>query len=321
MKKIFVSVIVPVYNVACYLDKCVESVVGQTLQDIEIILVDDGATDGSGEIIDKWARQDNRIIAIHKKNEGVTIARNTGLGKANGEYIFFLDGDDYLIDDALETMYNCAREQDADWIVGDFLLIFPQGKVERRQFPDFGVVNNVDFLRYCFGSSDFYYTGRLIRRNFLSRARLSIPKEITFGEDNLAVTQLASQINKAAKVVRPVLCYVQRETSVTNLLKTSDLHQRAYACFLCLEFLRKQDFWIEIKDAVESYFIKEYVASLSRGYVDDYMKRVVSVCHARYRDLDKKNWVLYTLAGFLGVSLTIGIIKKMKSVKKYIKSI
>ena len=91
-----ISIIVPVYNLEKYLPRCLNSVCNQTYKNLEIILVDDGSTDKSSDICDNWAKKDSRIIVIHKKNGGVSSARNAGIKKATGEYIHFVDGDDWL---------------------------------------------------------------------------------------------------------------------------------------------------------------------------------------------------------------------------------
>ena len=109
-----ISVIIPVYNVVRYLDKCLASVIGQTLEDIEIILVDDGSTDGSANRCDDWAEKDFRVRVIHKKNEGQSVARNTGLEFASGEYVAFVDADDYIELNTYEVMYNRCREKHLD---------------------------------------------------------------------------------------------------------------------------------------------------------------------------------------------------------------
>lgn len=105
-----ISVIVPVYNVEKYLNKCVESIVNQTYKNLEIILVDDGSTDSSGTICDQWAKKDNRIRIIHKENGGLSDARNKGLSVANGDYIGFVDSDDWIDLDFYKTLIiNCKR--------------------------------------------------------------------------------------------------------------------------------------------------------------------------------------------------------------------
>lgn len=109
-----ISVIVPVYNVAPYLKECVNSVIGQTLSDLEIILIDDGSTDGSGAICDGYAQKDDRIKVIHKPNGGLSEARNAGLDIATGEYIGFVDSDDYIDTDMYEILYHNAINLKAD---------------------------------------------------------------------------------------------------------------------------------------------------------------------------------------------------------------
>ena len=96
MSNVMLSIIVPVYNVEKYIGKCIESIVNQTYKDLEIILVDDGSTDNSGKICDEWARKDKRIKVIHKKNGGLSDARNAGLDICTGDYIGFVDSDDYI---------------------------------------------------------------------------------------------------------------------------------------------------------------------------------------------------------------------------------
>ncbi len=109
-----VSVIIPVYNVERYLRKCLDSVVGQTLQEIEIICVNDGSTDDSAAILKEYEKADSRIIVISQENQGLSAARNSGMRRAHGEYIYFLDSDDYIDGDALKTLVRLADERDAD---------------------------------------------------------------------------------------------------------------------------------------------------------------------------------------------------------------
>jgi len=112
-----VSIIIPVYNVAPYLSTCMESCMNQTLFDIEIIAVDDGSTDGSGDMLETYHKFDKRISIIHKENGGLSAARNTGLKAAGGEWILFLDSDDYLAENACERVWREAKEAPTDIIV------------------------------------------------------------------------------------------------------------------------------------------------------------------------------------------------------------
>ena len=111
-----VSVIIPVYNVEPYLKQCMDSVVGQTLKDIEIICVDDGSTDGSLDILREYAAEDNRIQIIEQKNAGAGAARNNGMRHATGKYLSFLDSDDFFEPRMLEKAYDLAEKDQADFV-------------------------------------------------------------------------------------------------------------------------------------------------------------------------------------------------------------
>jgi glycosyltransferase involved in cell wall biosynthesis len=113
-----VSIIVPVYNTAYYLPKCIKSMLNQTYHNIEIILVDDGSTDKSATICDKYAKRDKRIRVIHKKNGGVSSARNTGIENATGRYIMFVDSDDWLPLNAVESLHKAILFNDGDFCTG-----------------------------------------------------------------------------------------------------------------------------------------------------------------------------------------------------------
>ncbi len=119
-----VSVIVPIYNVEKYLEECVDSILGQTFRNIEIILVDDGSTDSSRQMADDYAAQDERIRVIHKENGGASSARNAGMKIARGEYIYFCDSDDYISLNAIEILYDTAIRNDLDMVLfnGDVFL-------------------------------------------------------------------------------------------------------------------------------------------------------------------------------------------------------
>lgn len=119
-EKQLVSVIVPVYNVREYLDKCVSSILSQSYTNLEIILVDDGSTDGSGKAIDEYKSIDRRVIVIHKENGGLSSARNIGMKYANGDWLAFIDSDDYIDSNFIKHLLNIAHEQNADIVTSSF---------------------------------------------------------------------------------------------------------------------------------------------------------------------------------------------------------
>lgn len=124
-----ISIIVPVYKVEAYLSECIESIIHQTYRDLEIILVDDGSPDKCGEICDRYAAKDERIRVIHKKNEGVARARNDGIECAGGDYISFIDSDDWIAENAYEVLYQGLKQYDADCSVGKCVTVIDKNGV------------------------------------------------------------------------------------------------------------------------------------------------------------------------------------------------
>ncbi len=123
-----ISVIVPVYNVEKYINKCVDSIINQTYKNIEIILIDDGSTDKSCVICDEYIKKDNRIKVIHQENSGLSEARNTGIKIANGKYLAFVDGDDYILEGMLEYLYNLINETNSEISVCNFFRYWNEDK-------------------------------------------------------------------------------------------------------------------------------------------------------------------------------------------------
>lgn len=179
-----VSVVVPVYNVEKYLRSCINSILNQTLQDIELILVDDGSPDGSGKICDEFAASDNRVKVVHKKNAGVGPARNDGLREATGDWIIFGDSDDWFESEALEKLVTVGEETRADVVFGDVYLVENGIKKKVQFYKDELVTNDLGiktkliaavFSRaYCYNppksGKAFGYGGpwnKLVRRSLL----------------------------------------------------------------------------------------------------------------------------------------------------------
>ena len=128
-----ISIVVPVYNVEQYLDKCVESILSQTFTDFELLLIDDGSKDSSGKLCDEIAKKDSRITVYHKPNGGLSDARNYGIDRANGEYLTFIDSDDYVEADYLEILINAMEQNGADLSISSHKAIYSNGTVLEKQ--------------------------------------------------------------------------------------------------------------------------------------------------------------------------------------------
>ena len=190
-----ISVIVPVYNGAAFLRPCVDSILAQSFYDLEIILVDDGSTDESPEICDRYAAQDKRVICIHQENAGAAAARNRGLKAAAGKYIAFVDSDDWIDRDMYETMVRAAEERNCDLVICDCLKeseagsqiythelpggYYDRSAMETQYFPQLLMP---DSMEYPVTISNWLL---LIRREIIEENRLSFPEGMRFSEDLL----------------------------------------------------------------------------------------------------------------------------------------
>ena len=179
--EILISVIIPVYNVEQYLRQCIDSVINQTYKNLEIILVDDGSTDNSGKICDEYALKDKRIKTIHKKNGGVSSARNIGLDIAKGDYIGFVDSDDYIERDMYELLLNTMLKQKSQLAVCNWFKQINNNWIENERFPKKQILTINEVLE------NFYWCmfvwNKLFDKRILDFIRFS--ELCGFGEDTL----------------------------------------------------------------------------------------------------------------------------------------
>lgn len=207
MKK--VSVIVPFYNVEKYIDKCLNSLVNQTLEDIEIIIVNDGSKDNSETIAREYAsKYKNKIIYLEKENGGLSDARNYAIPYATGEYIAFLDSDDYVEVNMYEQMYEKAKKENADIVECDFLWEYPKEKIESkgRIYKDkHDILLNVRVVAW----------NKLIKKELIEKTKIKFPYGLRY-EDVEFFYKLIPYINKLDIVNKPFVHYVQRDNSISN---------------------------------------------------------------------------------------------------------
>ena len=204
-----ITVIVPVYKVEQYLDRCVSSLVGQTYSNLEIILVDDGSPDRCPELCDGWAKRDDRIRVIHKPNGGVSSARNAGLEAARGEWFFFVDSDDFLPENALEGLMERQKAYSADLVCGSFHIIkrgnksfdktYPEKVIPRETFAE-----NLPFLvNELYGSA----CGKLCRTQIVREHSLAFPMGIPWGEDTTFSYHYLSHVSTVVTTAQCVYHY------------------------------------------------------------------------------------------------------------------
>jgi glycosyltransferase involved in cell wall biosynthesis len=212
-----ISIIVPVYNVEKYLSKCLDSIVNQTYKNLEIILIDDGSTDNSGDICDEYANKDNRIKVIHKSNGGISDARNKGLDIAKGEYIGFVDSDDYIAEDMYEYLYNFVIENDLDVAMCASCNVY-QGKIiYHKNFESIILDKKEKIIENIFinpsGGSAVSVWGKLFKYNVIKDIRFDFGKTC---EDVYFVLKWIENTNKFGRCDKAKYYYVQREGSITH---------------------------------------------------------------------------------------------------------
>jgi glycosyltransferase involved in cell wall biosynthesis len=211
-----VSIIIPVYNLELLVSKCIESCLIQTCIDIEIIVVNDGSTDGSAAVIDSYCKADRRIKHIKKQNEGLPFARRTGVANAAGTFLFHLDGDDTIPRDAIEKLLNQACTDNADIVAGN-VLEYRDGKVfQESSYSHFGTGTGIAFLEYILANQLHYACGKLIKRALWTEHEIEILQEVALGEDQMLLYQLCMFANKVSTVHAIVYEYRINDASITK---------------------------------------------------------------------------------------------------------
>ena len=213
--KPIISVIVPVYNVEKYISKCLDSILKQTLKDIEIIVVDDGSTDNSGSICDRYAEQDKRVRVFHKENGGLSSARNYGIDRAEGEYIGFIDSDDYIEDDMYEVLYDLILKFDADVSMCAIYYVYPKTAINKSTDNEIFVVNNEEAIRIVLEAkiNTVNAVNKLYKKKLFNEVKYPIGK---IAEDAFVIVKLLQQCNRVAITTEKKYYYVQRFDSITT---------------------------------------------------------------------------------------------------------
>lgn len=220
MREKLISVIVPIYNVEKYLPRCIESIINQTYKNLEIILVDDESPDNCGRICDEYMEKDARIKVIHQKNKGLSGARNSGIDIATGEYLAFVDSDDYIEPIMYETLYNDIQEHDAGMSICSRYYEFEDGhRVERYKLEQEVKVYSgkeaiVEMNNYS--SFDMSAWDKLYKRELFKEIRFPQGK---LSEDFFIMFRLLDKARKVTFNPKPLYIYVQRNNSISRNTK------------------------------------------------------------------------------------------------------
>lgn len=266
-----VSVIIPVYNVGKYLEKCLTSVVGQTFSNLEIVVVNDGSTDDSPQIIARFTRQDSRIVVIDKPNEGLAYARKSGVEAARGIYIYHLDGDDYIEPDAIELIYAKARETDADMAVARFSIDYPEtGTSQHSLLPSRESYTGLEyFSEIAFSKAHWSVFSYLHKRSLYDH--VAFRKGLSYGEDVYLTTQLTYYASRVVILKsKPLFHYIIRKSSITNS-RFSEQKARDILLYpdLVNDFLKDKPEYSSLQKELGAIRIQAYNTLLSKRWFND----------------------------------------------------
>lgn len=301
MDKVKISIVVPVYNAEEYLDRCLHSVLDQEFSSYEVILVDDGSTDASSLICDRYSSTDPRFVTLHQPNMGVSAARNAGVNMAQGEYVMFLDADDALLPYALENMVESVRGEDV--VVGGYGVLtcgVPSKEVkpvrsfsyrgeEYRRFFEENIIRNCELLDAPWA--------KLFRTKAIRNVRFN--ESLSYAEDKLFVFEVLSKANSALTVPHAVYAYHKREGSL-GFDRSSDAHIAKLMLFL--------PEYIKILDGLCKTYpsVREVQQLYHKDVVGRYLCRILNIFATRKSEMlteETISWVYSLMDQDKGIGL------------------
>jgi len=231
-----VSIIVPIYNAEKNLRRCIDSILKQTYKKIEIILLNDGSSDDSGYICDAYAKLDNRIRVVHKENTGVSDTRNQGIAMSKGEYIQFLDSDDWITADATSCFVKAAQKYECDIVVADFYRVINDRVSQKGTIEEDGLIDRITYAtNMMHNPADFYYGvlwNKLYKRSVIEKYQLRMDNSINWCEDFMFNLEYIRHINSIYILKVPIYYYVKTKGSLVSqgmsMKKTVQMKRRVF---------------------------------------------------------------------------------------------
>ncbi|MDQ0256577.1 glycosyltransferase involved in cell wall biosynthesis [Evansella vedderi] len=298
-----VSVIIPVYNAEQYIAECIESLLSQTLKECEFIFINDGSTDKSREIIKAFKLHDERIKLINQENQGVSIARNKGLEQALGEYIGFVDADDYIESDMYETLYYSAKDNNCDVVFSNFegqldghkYIIqypFPTNKVLPKCYV------HTEIAKYLIKEDNLNSVwNKLYKLNVVIDNNISFPNKVVIGEDSLFNIQIFSTVSNAMYLDYKGYHYRDVDGSATRDISAKDYYKRALEVY-SLKIPENFSLYIDNKQIKELKSIKliKSVMSFIHLYFTPSNKMGLTMRYKYVKDMINDKYVNNALA-------------------------
>jgi len=271
-----ISIIIPVYKVEEYLEKCIESVLKQTYTNLQIILVDDGSPDNCGKICDEYAKKDSRIEVIHKVNGGLSDARNVGIAKAKGKYIGFVDSDDYIKEDMYEILINLIKEYDADVSICNLYDVIDGKEYIRNNENGIQEYSRLEILKEVLLDKNIqsYAWNKLYKKELFDEIKYPIGKKY---EDIGTTFYVFEKCNKIVVTSKPEYYYLKRSDSLVNnvtestvLDYTDIIIQRYLYTQKNIEKLRKYNNYYLAKTLITAHNDIELLGSISEKMQEKY---------------------------------------------------
>ena len=279
MENDLISIIIPVYKVEKYLEKCIESVLKQTYTNLQVILVDDGSPDNCGKICDEYAKKDSRIEVIHKVNGGLSDARNVGIAKAKGKYIGFVDSDDYIKEDMYEILINLIKEYDADVSICNLYDVIEGKEYIRNKENGIKEYNRIDILKEVLLDKNIqsYAWNKLYKKELFNEIKYPIGKKY---EDIGTTFYIFEKCNKVVVTSKPEYYYLKRADSlVNNVIESTVLD---YTEIIIQRYLYTQKNIEELRKYNNYYLAKTLITAHNDMKI---LKNVSEKMKKRYKEL------------------------------------
>ena len=298
-EEILISIVVPVYNVEDYLRKCIESILNQTHKNLQIILIDDGSTDNSGAICDEYAVKDSRIEVIHKPNGGVTSARKAGLDLVRGNYVGFVDSDDWIDSNMYEEMLNNLIKTGADFVhtgiidekngIEKYICDFEEQIVYTPK-DDKELWKSYMNLNKDFAINSYLYT-KLFKKNIIVPSFKDVADDICFGEDRIAITECLLKSRSVSFLKKAYYHYVRREGSATFIHGSTGIIWTAKMYEEMIKRFKKYNEYENVKQILESALTIRILDEIINNPL--YQNKIITYTPKNLSELYGKRIIIY----------------------------
>ena len=283
--EIKISVMVPIYNTSQYLEKCLKSIISQSLKEIEIICVNDGSTDNSLEILEEFAKEDKRIIIVNKKNGGLTSARNAALKIARGKYCLNIDSDDWIEQEYFKDMYEKAEQGNLDILITNIIFDYPSKKsiLNDLELDENTIIFGKEYMKIFFSNNKNGFTwNKLLKRELYFENKLQYNEKIFLLEDLELIGRIGYFSKRVGKLNKAYYHYMQRESNGSQKVKLKNLTDRIEAYRSLIEFYKKyneEEIVKEIKKERDIALISEIIGKdfyKLDGY-DEVLEKIIEI--------------------------------------------